>query len=119
MYACQEQRSRRIVCIGRTDESSWVAFTRFGARTNVTYGLNVGSRKAKLVTFEYDDAVLDVKAQRWCLASVRVVIRVLYELEEKVSLFVVKIVGQPAQEGEKVESRRGWKRMKGVRVEDE
>ena len=65
----------------RTNEPSWVAFTRFGARTDVTYGLNVGIRKAKLVAFEYDDAVLDVKAQRWSTATVRVVIRVLYELE--------------------------------------
>ena len=79
--ACQERRSTRIRCVGRTNEPSWVAFTRFGARTDVTYSLDVGSRKAKLVAFEYDDAVLDVKAQRWGIISVRVVIRVLYELE--------------------------------------
>jgi len=82
VQACQQRRSTRIRGAGRTDESAWVAFTRFGARTDVAYSLDVGSRKAKLVAFEYNDTVLDAKAQRWGdIVLVRVVIRVLYELE--------------------------------------
>lgn len=79
---CQKRKSTNIRSTGRTDEPSWVAFTRFGARTDITYGLDVGSRKAKLVALEHDDTVLDVKAQRWGgIGFVGVVIRVLYELE--------------------------------------
>ena len=81
-YACQRWRSTRIRGAGRTNEPTWVAFTCFGARTDVAYCLDVGSRKAKFVAFKYDDTILDAKAQRWGdIASVRVVIRVLYELE--------------------------------------
>lgn len=84
-YACMRVSSggqRGYGCAGRTNEPAWATFTRFGARADVAYGPDVGSRKAKLVAFEYDDTVLDAKAQCWGgTASVRVVIRVLYELE--------------------------------------
>src|SRR5258707_875171 len=79
---CQQWKSTRIRSAGRTNEPSWVAFTYFGARTDIAYGIDICGRKAKLVALEDDDTVLDVKAQRWGgIAFVRVVIRVLYELE--------------------------------------
>lgn len=66
----------------RTDEPTWILFTCFGARTDVTYGLDVVIRKAALVALEYDEAVLDAKAQaRDDLIFVRVVICVLNKLK--------------------------------------
>jgi hypothetical protein len=93
---------------GRTDEPTWILFTCFGARTDVTYGLDVVIRKAPFVALKYHEAVLDAKAQaRDDLISIRVVIRVLNKLEQEVSLLVVKVIGQAVQEGESGEGRRG------------
>jgi hypothetical protein len=67
---------------GRTDEPTWVLFTCFGAPADVAYSLDVGGLKAKLVALEYDEAVLDPKAQ--CgddVSSVRVVICVLNDFQ--------------------------------------
>jgi hypothetical protein len=66
----------------RTDEPTWILFTCFGARTDVTYGPDVVTRKATFIALEYDEAVLDAKAQAGDdLISVRVVICVLNKLE--------------------------------------
>ena len=65
----------------RTNEPAWVIFTWFGAPANVAYSLDIGSPKAKLVALEYDEAVLDPKAEGGDgVSPVRVVICVLNDL---------------------------------------
>ena len=66
----------------RTDEPTWVFFTCFGARTDITYSPDVVIRKATLVAVKYDEAICDAKAQRRDdVVSVRIVICVLNKLE--------------------------------------
>jgi hypothetical protein len=68
--------------VRRTNEPTWVLFTCFCARTNIAYSFDVGCRKAKLVALEYDEAILDVKAESgYDIVPIRVVICVLYKLE--------------------------------------
>jgi hypothetical protein len=89
----------------RTDEPSWVLFTWFGAPANVAYSLDVGSLEAQLIALEYDEAILNPKAQGGDDASsVHVVICVLDDLQHKVGLFIVEVIGQPTRDGGKIES---------------
>ena len=88
-----------------TDEPTWILFTWFGAPANVAYGLNVGGLEAQLIALKYDEAILNPKAQGGDDASsVHVVICVLNNLQQKVGLFIVEVIGQPTREGGSVES---------------
>ena len=65
----------------RTNEPTWVLFTWFGAPANVAYSLDVRGLKAQLIALEYDEAILNPKAQGGDNAiSVHVVICVLNDL---------------------------------------
>jgi len=89
----------------RTDEPTRVLFTWFSAPANVTYSLDVGRLKAQLIALEYDEAILNPKAQgRNDASSIHVVICVLNDLQQKVGLFIIEIIGQPTREGGEVES---------------
>jgi hypothetical protein len=89
----------------RTDEPTGILFTWFGAPANVAYSLYVGGLKAQLIALKYDEAVLNPKAQGGDDAlSVYVIICVLNDLQQKVGLFVVEVIGQPTREGCKVKS---------------
>lgn len=83
IYARQQRRGlQKIRQVKRTNEPTWVFLPRLGARTNIAYSFDVGCRKAKLVALEYDEAVLDVKAEGgYDIVPIRVVICVLYKLE--------------------------------------
>ena len=83
MYARQRRRGlQRVRQVKRTNEPTWVFLPRLGARTNIAYSFDVGCRKAKLVALEYDEAILDVKAESgYDIVPIRVVICVLYKLE--------------------------------------
>jgi len=88
-----------------TDEPTWVLFTWFGAPANVTYSLDVGGLKAQLIALEYDEAILNPKAQGGDdVTTVHVVICVLNDLQQKVGLFIVEVIGQPTREEGKVGS---------------
>jgi len=101
-----------------TDEPTWVLFTWFGAPANVTYSLDVGGLKAQLIALAYDEAILNPQAQGGDDGSpVHVVIPALNDLQQKVGLFIVEVIGQPTRERGKwnwSEKRARWGGRRGV-----
>ena len=79
----------------RTDEPTWVLFAWFGAPANVAYSLDVGGLKAQLIALEYDEMILNPKAQGGDdVSSVQIVICILNDLQQKVGLLMVEVIGQ-------------------------
>jgi hypothetical protein len=94
----------------RTDEPPWVRFTWFGAPANVAYSLDVGGSKTLLIALEYNEAILNPKAQGGGdTKSVHVVICVLNDLQQKVGLFIVEVIRQPTWEARLESVRKGCK----------